>query len=152
MNLLPNQRSRRRTVFAMLAVWLFALGAGWANACLLQQRGTHAHGASDGAVVAGHTVVVLAGHIGADSAHDDEGSGASPAAGKACQKVCDDGTQTVVKVAPSFDLTDVAMAPPVATLWTTLVAALAPAASAQGVAASPGVGPPLRTRYSRLAL
>ena len=107
MNLLPNQRSRRRTVFAMLAVWLFALGAGWANACLLQQRGTHAHGASDGAVVAGHTVVVLAGHIGADSAHDDEGSGASPAAGKACQKVCDDGTQTVVKVAPSFDLTDV---------------------------------------------
>jgi hypothetical protein len=147
MNPLPNQRSRRRTAFAMLALWLFALSAAWAHACLLQQRGTHAHGASNSAT----DVVVLAGHIGADSAHDDEGSGAGPA-DKACLKACDDGTQAVVKLPSSFDPADVAMAPPVATIWVSQVAALAPAPWELGAAAPPGVGPPLRTRYSRLVL
>lgn len=151
MNPLPNQRSRRRTAFAMLALWLFALSAGWANACLLQQRGTHAHGASSDPAAAAHEVVVLAGHLGADSAHDDEGSGAGPA-GKACLKACDDGTQAVVKLPSDFDPANVAMAPPVATIWVAQAAALATAPAEWGAAAPPGVGPPLRTRYSRLAL
>lgn len=151
MNPLPNQRSRRRNAFAMLALWLFALSAGWANACLLQQRGTHAHEASGNVAVTAHEVVVLAGHIGADSAHDDEGAGAR-GAGKACLKVCDDGTQVVVKAPSSFDLSDIAMAPPVATIWVSQAAALLPAPWELGAAAPPGVGPPLRTRYSRLAL
>ncbi len=151
MNPLPNQRSRRRIVFTMLAVWLLALSSGWANACLLTQRGTHVHGEPDSALVAGHAVIVQAGHVGADSAHDDEGPVQVPAS-KACLKVCDDGTQTVVKLPPNLDLADVAMAPPVATLWTTQLAALLPAASVQVAAALPGAGPPLRTRYSRLAL
>lgn len=151
MNPLPTQRSRRRTAFAMLALWLFALSAGWANACLLQQRSTHAHGTSGNAAVAAHEVVVLAGHIGADSAHDDEGTGASTG-GKACLKVCDDGTQVVVKPPSSFDPSDAAMAPPVATIWVSQVAALPPAPWELGAAAPAGVGPPLRTRYSRLAL
>jgi hypothetical protein len=135
----------------MLAVWLFALGSGLAHACLLQQRGTHAHGGAEGAAGPDHAVVVLAGHIGIDAAHDDDdGPGASPA-GKACQKACDDGAQSVVKLLQGLDPTVGAMAPPVATRWAAVVA-LAPAPSARRTAAPPGVGPPLRTRYSRLAL
>lgn len=150
MNQLPNPRSRRRTALAMLALWLFAMSAGWANACLMEQRGTHAHAASSNAAVAAHEVVVLAGHIGADSAHDEEDGSASPA-GKACLKVCDDGTQVVVKLPSGFDPADVTMAPPVATIRVSQTAAPA-TAPAQLEAASRGVGPPLRTRYSRLAL
>lgn len=148
MNFFPSRQSRRRTAFAVLAMWLFALGTGWANACLLQQRGTHAHVQTEIAAPADSAIVVSAGHVGVDSAHDDAGVGAGS---KACQKVCDDESQTVVKLPSVFDLADVAMAPPVATLW----AAFAPLPEA-GVraheASAPSAGPPLRTRYSRLAL
>ena len=36
MNLFPNSLTKRRTVYTLLLVWFFALGSGWANACLLQ--------------------------------------------------------------------------------------------------------------------
>ena len=41
-----NSRTKRRTAFVVMVVWLFALGAGWANACMLQERVTHLDHAS----------------------------------------------------------------------------------------------------------
>ena len=35
MSLFPNTGTKRRTVYTLLLVWFFALGSGWANACLL---------------------------------------------------------------------------------------------------------------------
>lgn len=142
-------RTRRRMVLAVLATWLFALGAGWANACVLQDRGTHVHRQAQGATVLDDApVVVFAGHIGIDSVHDDD----KGAGGKACLKVCDDGSQTVVTTLSSFDLTDAALAPPTATLWTSRVVELKIVGIATPVASPPAAGPPLRTRLSRLAL
>lgn len=138
-------------VFAVLAMWLFALGAGWANACMLQERGTHGHREARGATLPDDAaiIVVSAGHIGVDSAHGDDAKGAG---GKACLKVCDDATQSVVATPSVFDLTDVALAPPAATLWTPRAAALQVVGIVTPAASPPALGPPLRTRFSRLAL
>jgi hypothetical protein len=142
-----NTRTKRRTVFAVLAVWLFALSSGWANACLLQDRSTHIHRQSDSTSVAARTPVVSAGHVGAVSEHD----GASDAAKGACLKVCDDGTQTLVKWQANFDLPDAGMTPPVAFIWT--AHAVAPPVEGLARATPPPIpGVPVRTRFSRLAL
>ena len=150
MKLLSRIRTRRRMVLAVLATWLFALGAGWTNACVLQDRGTHGHRQAQGATVPDDApFVISAGHIGIDAVHDDGDNGAG---GKSCLKVCDDGTQSVVTTPSSFDLTDAALAPPTATLWTARAAALQIADAATPAASPPAAGPPLRTRLSRLAL
>jgi hypothetical protein len=149
MKLLSRIRTRRRMVLAVLATWLFALSAGFANACMLQDHGTHVHRQAQGATVPYDApVVISAGHIGIDSVHDD-GKGAG---GKACLKVCDDGTQSVVTTPSSFDLTDAALAPPTVTLWTARAVELQIVGIATPAAPPPAAGPPLRTRLSRLAL
>ena len=149
MKFLSRSDTRRRMVLAVLAMWLFALGAGWANACVLQDRGTHGHRQAQGVIAPDDAhIVVSAGHIGIDSTHDDD----QGAGGKVCLKVCDDGTQSVVKAATSFDLTDVALAPPTATLWTARGMESQVAGVASKAASPPVAGLPLRTRYSRLAL
>jgi len=112
----PNTRTKRRTVYAMLLVWFFALGSGWANACLLQERGTHWHEPSDDASPTVQAPRVSPGHVGADSDHAENAGLAK----SACLKVCGDDTQTIVKLASSLDLGNVAMAPPMALTWADL--------------------------------
>ena len=147
MNSFPSTRTKRRTVYTMLLVWFFALGSGWANACLLQERGTHWHGPSDGTSLIAQASRVSPGHVGADSDHAaDAGTAKS-----ACLKVCSDDTQTIVKLTPSVDLMDVVMAPPTALTWCDPLDATDQAnAWLELPVPSPGV--PLRTRFSRLAL
>jgi hypothetical protein len=147
MSLFPNTRTKRRTAYTLLLVWFFALGSGWANACLLQERETHLHGASEDASLTVRGSHVSPGHVGLDSDHAEN---ARPAK-SACLKVCGDDTQTIVKWASSVDLATVAMAPPTVLAW-----AESPAAAEQANAwlewATPPPGVPLRTRFSRLAL
>jgi hypothetical protein len=143
----PNTRTKRRTLYTVLLVWFFALGSGWANACLLQERGTHWHGLSDDASLAAQASRVSPGHVGADADHAEN---AGPAK-SACLKVCGDDTQTIVKLASSVDLANVAMAPPMVLTWADPLAAAEQANTwLEFPAPSPGV--PLRTRFSRLAL
>jgi hypothetical protein len=143
----PNPRAKRLTVYTLLLVWLFALGSGWANACLLQERETHGHGASEDASLTAHDSRVSPGHVGVDSEHAEN---AGPAK-SACLKVCGDDTQTIVKLASSVDLANVAMAPPMVLTWADPLAAAEQANTwLEFPAPSPGV--PLRTRFSRLAL
>ena len=144
MTLFANSRITRRIASVMLMFWLFALGAAWANACSLQKRGTHLH--PDVAAHAG-TPTVSAGHVGV---LDD--SGAGPSLGKAgCLKACDDGLQGIVKEQARLDLLALAMVPPAWMARTPKVAGLdAPRIAHFEHPAR--AGPPLRTRYSRLAL
>ena len=142
-----NTHTRCRTVYALLLVWFFALGSGWANACLLQESGTHGHALSGDGQPTAQASHVSPGHVGVDSEHAEN---AGPAK-SACLKVCGDGAQTIVKLASSVDLANVGMAPPTVLAWADPLAAGAQAnAWLEWPAPSPGV--PLRTRYSRLAL
>lgn len=147
MPLFPNHISKRRTIHMVLLAWLFAMAAGWANACLLQERGTHGHVPSHSGSLTAQVAQVSPGHVGVDADHaENAGPGKS-----ACLKVCGDGTQSVIKVAQGLDLTDVAAAPPVALVWP------APLAFAERDNAWPALpvsspGVPLRTRFVRLAL
>lgn len=144
MTLFANSRITRRIASVMLVFWLFALGAAWANACSLQKRGAHMH--PDSAAHAG-TPTVSAGHAGF---LDDPGAG--PSLGKAaCLKACDDGAQSIVKGQGSLDLLDLAMVPPAWIARTPKVAGL-DAARIANFEHPARAGPPLRTRYSRLAL
>ena len=82
---------KRRMAGAMLVFWLFALGAGWANACVLQARMTHLHPAG----AATEAATVAAGHVGASFDHaDDLSAGQGP-----CLKDCDERSRSVVKSA-----------------------------------------------------
>jgi hypothetical protein len=139
-----NARRKRRITSVMLVFWLFALGAGWANACVLQERETHGHTAT--AVEAG-APAVSAGHVGVV---DDHSADSSP--GKApCLKACDDSSQGLVKWPSGMDLPDLAMLPLPAMAWSASVASLdAPQAARIEYPARASL--PLRTRYSRLAL
>jgi len=143
----PNTRAKRRTVYTLLLVWLFALGSGWANACLLQERETHWHGASEDASLTARHSRVPPGHVGVDSEHAEN---AGPAK-SACLKACGDDTQTVVNLASSVDLANIAMAPPTVLTWADPLAA-AEQANAWLEFRAPSPGVPLRTRFSRLAL
>lgn len=144
MTLFANSRIKHRIASATLVFWLLALGAAWANACSLQERGTHLH--PDGAAHAG-TPTVSAGHV---EDLDDHGAASSPAKA-ACLKTCDDGSQSIVKWQANSGLLDLAMVPPTWLAWTPKVAAL-DAPSIAHVEHPARAGLPLRTRYSRLAL
>lgn len=148
MPLFSNLRAKRRTVYMVLLVWLFALASGWANACLLQGRDTHWHGPSDGASLTAQLAHVSPVHVGL---HADHAENSDPGK-RACLKVCDGGSQSVIKWSSSADLTDAAMAPlPVTHVWPVPLAT--PARNTDWLALpAPSPGVPLRTRFARLAL
>ena len=139
-----NARRKRRITSVMLAFWLFALGVGWAHACVLQERGTHLHTA---AAVAAGAPAVSAGHVGVVDDHSADSS----LANAPCLKACDDSSQGLVKWPSGMDLPDLAMLPPPAMAWSASVASL-DALQAARVEHPARAALPLRTRYSRLAL
>ena len=143
-----NTRTKRSTALVMLLVWLFALASGVANACLLEARGTHSHGAPVTQSSATEAASgISAGHAGVIASHD-AGADASRAA---CLKVCDDDSQSLPKQQSSFDLTDPGLALFVAVAWTAAVLDLsAPSRTNDLGHRVPGL--PIRTRFSRLAL
>lgn len=143
----PNTRTRRTTVFTVLLVWLFAFGAGWANACLLEARGTHVDAGGAVRTEGVPLPAVSAGHAGAVASHD-EGTGLGKAP---CQKVCSDGAQTIVKLKPTIDLPALGIAPSLAAAWSPHATAPAALGAARKRPAAL-LGPPLRIRYARLAL
>jgi hypothetical protein len=142
-----NTRAKRNTAFAVLLVWLFALASGVANACLLEVRATHGHGAATGTSETAVANGISAGHVGVVAEHD-----AAPDSSKApCLKVCDDGSQSVVKQQITFDLSPPGPALLVAFAWAAAIpVASAPRRMDDLQPSTPGL--PLRVRYSRLAL
>lgn len=150
MNIFSSNRTKRRTAFAVLLVWLFAVASGVANACLLEiseAPGFHAHSATSGS---NHTDDLAAASVGRHSTGDrhDNDSGAST---PSCLKVCDDGSTALLKLQAGVDLSDPGIPPLVAVVWN----AAAPVVSGpcwQVDLQPPPAGPPFRDRYCRLAL
>ena len=126
-----DTRLKRSTIIGMVLVWLFAVSSGIVNACVLEQLGT--------AATVGHTEA-LVGH------HETLDASKAP-----CLKACDDGSQALGKLQTFFDLTDRGPAWPDAMLWS---AAMQIASAHRQIERSPAATsePPLRVRYSRLAL
>lgn len=147
MKFFADTRTKRHTAFVVLLVWLFALASSVANACFLETDQPPSRAAKKSSEV---TVQAPAGsnaQAGTDAGHHD----GSDATKESCLKVCDDGTHTLPKAYASVDHNDPGPAPLVATLWT----------ESPNVVSAPRrlddqvismVGPPLRVRYSRLAL
>jgi hypothetical protein len=148
MKLFSNIRAKRSTAFVVLLVCLFAITSGLVNACVLEARGTHRHESATAhpfaekavaAISAGHTDVIAS--QGADS-----DTSRAP-----CLKVCEDGSQSVLKTPSRVDSAD--PDPPLLTglVWTVAVPpilALRPVAQAQ----PPEPGVPIRVRFARLTL
>ena len=147
MKLFSNPRAKRNTACVVLLVWLFALTAGIANACLLEAPGTHHDGGVTAAVAASHPPVLRAGHAGAVDAPSD-GSGASSTA---CLKVCDDGARSAPKAFCGIDRADPGPATVTTLLWT---GGMAVHSSARPIELrAPRVSAlPIRIRFARLAL
>jgi hypothetical protein len=134
-----HRRASRATAFVVLLAWLFALASGVANACLLEVRGTHGHDAPSAVVSAGHAGAVAGHH------HDSHGAKAN------CLKVCSDGGQSPTTPDIKVAQADIGLAPVVAVLWNPAVPL---AAAPHRVTDDPptAAGPPIRVRFSRLAL
>ena len=146
MNLFAVTRTKRDTAFVVLLVWLFALASSVANACLLETYGPQLRAAKQSAVAANQAPARLLAQLGTDAGHHEDSDGAK----QSCLKVCDDGTHTLAKAQPSADYNDPGPASLVATLWTGSPNVVSAPRRPDDFVAP--VGPPLRVRYSRLAL
>lgn len=144
MTLFRTSGHKRRFALALLVLWLFALGAAWANACLLQDRTTHL---DPSLVATAESPVVSPGHIGVLASHAQN----LPPGEAPCLKLCDDASQSLVKWPTGMELPDVAMPPPFAMAWSESVAAL-DARRPVRIERPARQDLPLRTRYRRLAL
>ena len=158
MKYFADSRSKRPTALVVLLLWLFALASGVANACLLETPGLHSSSHSNPHANP-HANAAQAPAHEASHAHPQPPGDRANAAGnsdpdaskQACLKACDDGTRTVPKAYASVEQVDPGPPPLVATLWVARAHA-APAPGRLDELAVPIVGPPLRVRYSRLAL
>ena len=142
-----NTQTKRGNAFLLLLVWLFALTSSLANACLLEKHEPHVTTAEISLVTSGPATAELVAKVRVDAGHHDEADGTKAS----CLKACDDGTRTLPKTYAGVDHNDPGPAPLVSTLWTGSSNVLPALRQPDGLAL-PVVGPPLRVRYSRLAL
>lgn len=145
-----NSGTRRHTAWTMLLVWLFTLASGVANACVLEARGSHSHGAPAAHLSATDAALEAApGHAGR-TAHDEHESDTEPTK-QSCLKACDAGSQSLLKQPSSLDSPHLELTPFAVTAW-----AAEPSASMLVGRAHhlrlPEHGPPVRVLFSRLAL
>ncbi len=152
MKFFADTRTKRNTAFVMLLLWLFALTSGVANACLLESPGSRSH--SNPHASAARALAHATSHAHPQQLGDRAsaaGHGDPDASKEACLKACDDGTRTAPKAYAGVEQVDPGPPPLVARLWVTSTH-IAPAPRRLDALAIPIVGPPLRVRYSRLAL
>ena len=138
-------RRKRSTALVMLLLWLFAVSSGIVNACMLEPHGTDAPLA--GVQPSAHATAAMPGH--AETGADQEGHQDSSKA--PCTKICDDGAQTLIKQQPPFDLTDRGAALTDSIHWTAAARVDAPRRRLDYPTTATSE-PPVRLRYSRLAL
>ena len=143
-----STRAKRSTAFVALALWLFAVASGIANACLLEARGPHSHDAAGtDATASDEPHERSEEHAAAHAGHDaDSDESKAP-----CLKVCDDGTHALLNRLPGIDLTNPGQVPFVSVVWTA-TAPVVCAPSRGPELRPPDRGPPIRVRFSRLTL
>ncbi|MCB1999015.1 MAG: hypothetical protein KDH91_00485 [Rhodoferax sp.] len=142
-----NTDTKRRTGCMVLLAWLLALAAGWANACLLQEREMHGQGGPNGAALAAHVAHAASGHVSVDSEH----AGSLGQGNSVGLKVCDNDNLAIFEPVSKVDPTKMPLASPTAFAYPDRMAV-----TRLGLArwAFPLAGPvvPLRTLFVRLAL
>lgn len=147
MKFFANTRIKRNTSLVVLLVWLFALASGVANACFLETDKPHSVAAKESAPPTSHAAAERPAQVGANAGHHD----VSDSTKESCLKVCDDGTHTLPKAYSGVDHNDPGPAPLITTLWTGSLHVVSAPRQVHD-SAVPVVGPPLRVRFSRLAL
>ena len=149
MNLFINTRTKRGITVVMLLVWLFAVASGVANACLLETPGHHRHSSEEEYTSAAREApeIVIENTEAYASPHNKD----SDLSQAPCQRVCDDGVQTLLKHPSAIDLTDIGQATFVAIVWPA-PAQLTSLSIWAADLSLPATGPPIRVRFSRLAL
>lgn len=140
-----HTRRNRNLALVMLLLWLFAVSSGIVSACVLEPHGTDAHPA--GVQPSTHATAAMAGH--AENSADHEGPLDSSRA--PCTKVCDDGSQTLIKQQPPFDLIDRSPALTDSIHWAAAARVVAPHRYLDNPPTATSE-PPVRLRYARLAL
>ena len=140
-------RLKRRSAFALLAMWIVTVASGVANACLLDIHGVHDHAIGEHAATTHEPLVAQATHE-SDVEDPDEDQALSK---ESCLKVCDDSSKFLPKPSLGFDVLDVQMTPLVASVW------IIRAPSVSAIRASYDRSPaaperPARIRFLRLAL
>ena len=146
MKFFADSRSKRNTAFVVLLVWLFALASSLANACLLEPHEPHPTVTGDALATTNHGRGEFLSKMGHEAGHHHD----SDPSKESCLKACDDGTRTLPKAHSGVDVTDRGPALLVTTLW--LASHAVSALRRAHDRAVPVVGPPLRHRFSRLAL
>ena len=147
MKFFANTRNKRHTTFVVLLVWLFALASSVANACFLETHERNSLSARESAPPTVHAPAEVLAQLGSNAGHHD----VSDSSKESCLKVCSDGTHTLPKAYSGVDHNDPGPAPLVTTLWTGSQQVVSTPRRVDE-SAVPIVGPPLRLRYSRLAL
>ena len=142
-----NTRIKRNTSLLVLLAWLFALASSVANACFLETDEPHSVAAKGSAPPMSHAAAELPVQLGTHAGHHD----GSDSTKESCLKVCDDRTHTLPKAYSGVDHNDPGQAPLVTTLWTGSLLVVSAHRRVHDSAVPVG-GPPLRVRFSRLAL
>lgn len=149
MSTLFRRRFLRTTAWTMLLVWLLALSAGVANACLLAESRAHGHAPMSGAMVADASTLA-AGHRVVRAADVDHGE--HQALEASCLKVCDETPQSPVKQASSLDFDRPGLAEGPRNSWRLPAMLARRAIPSAATALVIETGPPVRVIYSRLVL
>lgn len=147
MKCFADTRAKRNIAFAMLLVWVFALASGVANACLLETPGHHSTAVKGPTAATLQAPAELVAHLDATAGHHDDADSTK----ESCLKVCDDGTHGLLKAQWGVDHADPGPPTLVTTLWTGSKPVVSAPRRVDDLAI-PILGPPLRVRYSRLAL
>lgn len=130
----------------MLLVWLFAVVASWANACILQPESSRDHHARSGVVAARAT--------GHEAAADASGSHEPDPAQQACASFCDTEQSLVTKAQTAKGEGASEPSAPVAQVvasWPAVVLARAELRW-RPLAAPPPPGPPVVIAFLRLTI
>ena len=128
----------------MLLVWLFAVVSGIANACILKAHGDDAKVFTSEALEAANAHNAPAGHT--PNADDELDISVAP-----CLKVCDDSSQALIKLKAFVDWADRDPALTDSMLWAAAIQVTS-AHRHLDSSVSATSEPPVRVRYSRLAL
>lgn len=147
MKFFADTQTKRNTAFAMMLVWVFALASGVANACFLETPGHHSTAVKGSAATANQARAESVAHLDVTAAHHDDADSTK----ESCLKVCDDGTHSLPKAYSGVDHADPGPPTLVMTLWTGSMPVVSAPRRVDDLAI-PILGPPLRVRYSRLAL
>ena len=142
-----DTRTKRNIAFAMLLVWVFALASGVANACYLETPEHHSTAMKGSAATANQAPAELLAHLDATAAHHNDADSTK----ESCLKACDDVTHGLPKGHSGVDHADPGPPTLVTPLWTGSKPVVSAPRRVDDLAI-PILGPPLRVRYSRLAL